>query len=104
MINYTEIIEHNLTGNFTINPALGLPTYTVNPNYTLMFLLNSIILGILLKKYNERLADKMQIKNKHLSRLLSTEFLIDMLHWGNMFFLIYNLWLTYIPIPDPVFI
>ncbi len=101
MINFTEIIEMNQSKNITINPALALPTYTVNPNYTLLLIINVIVLSILLKKYNERLLYKLNIGNPHLARLFSTEFLIDMLHWGNLFFLVYNLYLTYIGIPDP---
>lgn len=101
MINLSDLLEQNLSNLTEVNPARGLPRYEVNPNYTMIFLINTIILSIVLKKYNEKLIKIFDIKNPRFARLLSTGFLLDMLHWGNLFFLVYNLIIQFIP-QDPM--
>jgi hypothetical protein len=95
-MNFSELLE-NATWNATeINPALAIPRYEVVPAYNTILWINVIIISIVLKKWNYRLITKLNLKNPRLERLLSTGFLLDMLHWGNLFFLVYNILVPFV--------
>jgi len=98
MTNLTLFGENEtirIKGLSILNGTIELPKphYETLPNYNTMLIINVICVSLMIKKFPAWLDKQFQPKSHFGKLLCSDRFLLEIMSWGNIFLLIWNIFI-----------